>query len=850
MTVSLGELAVVLTANNAKFNADVKQSAGLLGDFEAVAKKAAVAAGAIFVAGAAVSSKFIEAASDAAEQMNVLNIAFGDNTQSVVEWSQTTSQAIGRSATDLKDYAGQIGALVSPTLGVNDATRDMSTNLAQLAVDLGSVFNAAETDVLLALKAGLIGSTEPMQRFGVNMNVAALQAFALEKGITANVTKMSEAEKIALRYAFVMEKTAAFQGDAARTALGWANMTKRVEGQVTDLVAEIGAGLLPHAEKLIVAVSNIVGWFQQLSPETKAYIGLAVGAATAVAGLVAVVAGLGLAIPAMVTGLVAAATAMAPVILFAGVLALKIGVLITAVALLRKAWVDDLGGMRTVTVNFAKGVVGAWEVMTSSIARAWQGVSKFIVDTFDSVVESVSKLFDLFSDDAIRAIEIVNPAAALAIRGLKGLGTAAKTLVPDFEGMGSALVEVGSGISDAFDNASQEAGYAFEGLKGAATETASFVVDAFSELGADIADAIGFDTVQDLFQLDVGAAPFAAAGVPQIAAQGGAGKGKGKATTAAAGDTITTQVQALEQSLIDTGSSLVNSFGKMGDLIATTVEAGMKGGPYAAAAAALTKIATSTQAFAGLVSDLDKIFGMLVKMLEPLLEVVRVGLTPILEILRIALGGLTVAITAISIALGWVVNAMIDTAASFLEIVAGLADIFGAGGDVREFADDLRRSRVDIDSMVDGLEFAARGATDLGNSAFLAGDEIRDAFGITADAIGGIGSSLAEKLGELVESTDAQSIASGDAASSLNELNDAIANVPTGFKVAAARFEAVDVGDAGLTDASVGGSTFVIQANDARDVWDKIKEINREEQVFDGLSPADSRPNAVDRRGS
>nr|NIS41905.1 hypothetical protein [Desulfuromonadales bacterium] len=71
------------------------------------------------------------------------------------DWANETSKRIGRSATDLKDYAGQIGALVSPTLGVTKSTANMSKNLAQLAVDLGSVFNAVETDVLLALKSGL-----------------------------------------------------------------------------------------------------------------------------------------------------------------------------------------------------------------------------------------------------------------------------------------------------------------------------------------------------------------------------------------------------------------------------------------------------------------------------------------------------------------------------------------------------------------------------------------------------------------------------------------------------------------------------------------------------------------------
>jgi hypothetical protein len=850
MAITLGELAVLLTANNAKFNADVKESESLLGSLDATAKKAALAAGAVFVAGAAVSGKLIDAASDAAEQMNVLNIAFGENTQSVVEWSQITSQAIGRSATDLKDYAGQIGALVSPTLGVNRATTDMSTNLAQLAIDLGSVFNAAETDTLMALKAGLIGSTEPMQRFGVNMNVAALQAFALEKGIEGSFTKMSEAEKIALRYAFVMEKTAAFQGDAARTALGWANMTKRVEGQLTDLTAQIGAGLLPHAEKLVTAVANIIGWFQQLSPATLEYIGLAIGATTAIAGVVTVVATLGIALPVLASGFVAAATAMAPVAIFAGVLALKLAVLVTAVALVRKAWVDDLGGMRSVTISFAKSVVGAWDAMTGAMVAAWRGASKFVVDTFNSVVSGVGRLFDTFSDTALRALDVINPAAAMTIRGLKGMGSAAKLLVPDFEGIGDAAADVGDAISDAFSGAAQEAGFAFEGLKGAASETADFVLDAFSELGGDLAGVLGLEGLASLFELPTGDAAFAAVGLPTVAAQG-KGKGKGSAATA-----VATAGAELEQSLMDTGQGLINSLGNIGDLINTTVQAGQAGGPYAAAAAALASLATKTMAFGEIVGDLDGIFNLLVGVVEPVISVVRSALQPLFDVLRTALRGLAVVVGGLSIAVGWVVNAIIDFAAGVLDVIAGIADLVGGGGEVRRFARQLRSNRVDLGELQEGMRAATEGADELAGAFSDGATGIMDAAQLAIQAwlgSSGVGRFFAEadRLATGVVDSQESLIEQTDATSeSIRELNESISNVPTGFRVAAARFSAIDVGGEGLSDTSVGGNNVTIIANDAREVYDRMREFDREGLVIGGQSPTLTTPNAVDRRGS
>jgi hypothetical protein len=201
--------------------------------------------------------RILDAASDVEETMNVVTTAFEDQTASVLQWAKESGEAAGRSEFAMREYAATVGAVVGPTLGSAEATAQLSTDMAQLAVDLGSFFNTTDDDALQALRAGLIGQAEPLLRFGVAMNVAALDAFALQQGIGKTTKQMSQAEKIQLRYAFIMDQTVKAQGDAEKTAAGFANQAKRLMGNLRDIAVAIGQELLPGAADTLATLNDI-----------------------------------------------------------------------------------------------------------------------------------------------------------------------------------------------------------------------------------------------------------------------------------------------------------------------------------------------------------------------------------------------------------------------------------------------------------------------------------------------------------------------------------------------------------------------------------------------------------------
>lgn len=239
------ELRTQVTRDIAKTGDDASRS--LKQSFAGAAKGAAASFGAAF---AAVKLKdfiggAIQAASDLSESANKVGVVFGDSAGKVKAFAETAADSIGQSKQQALEATGTFGNLfVSMGLGENAAT-DMSIGLVKLAADLGSFNNVDATTALDALRSGLVGETEPLRRFGVNLNEATLKQKALELGLRATGATLDPAVKAQAAYALILEQTTTAQGDFARTSDGLANQQKTLNAQWTNAKAELGEGLLP-----------------------------------------------------------------------------------------------------------------------------------------------------------------------------------------------------------------------------------------------------------------------------------------------------------------------------------------------------------------------------------------------------------------------------------------------------------------------------------------------------------------------------------------------------------------------------------------------------------------------------
>jgi len=224
----------------------------------------------------------IKMASDFEESANKVEVAFGGASNIVKDFAKTTLTSFGIAEGSALDMAALFGDMAT-SMGISQgAAANMSTQLVGLAGDLASFKNIRLDVAETALKSIFTGETESLKNLGIVMTQANLEAFALEQGMTKNLKAMSEAEKVQLRYNYVLSKTVNAQGDFERTGGGAANQMRIFQESLKQLGQEFGENILPLFTGVITKVNKAVQAFGNLSERTQNII---IGVAALVAGI-------------------------------------------------------------------------------------------------------------------------------------------------------------------------------------------------------------------------------------------------------------------------------------------------------------------------------------------------------------------------------------------------------------------------------------------------------------------------------------------------------------------------------------------------------------------------------------
>ncbi|CAK7084140.1 hypothetical protein [Tissierella sp.] len=214
---------------------------------------------------------------DFEQSLGKMEVVFEHNSRAIETWAQNSLRDFGLAKSTAIEMAGDFGALFKG-MGINiQKTEEWSKTLTERTMDLSNFYDTTVEETTNALNAIVTGQTEPLRRFGINMTQATLQEYAYSKGIRKKIADMTEAEKVQLRYNFVIERTNIAVGTTAResdTATGQLNRFK--EG-----VKELGLGFSEHILPIFVPViegtNNMIEKFAKLSDGTKKFIVVAGG---------------------------------------------------------------------------------------------------------------------------------------------------------------------------------------------------------------------------------------------------------------------------------------------------------------------------------------------------------------------------------------------------------------------------------------------------------------------------------------------------------------------------------------------------------------------------------------------
>lgn len=225
----------------------------------------------------------VKGASDLTETIGKSEVVFESQADKVFAWSENAIENMGLAEASALDFASTFGDMgKGMDVPIAKAT-EMSMNLTQLSADLASFKNTSAERAAEALTGVYTGETEALKSLGIVMTQANLQAFALSQGITTQVSAMSQAEQVMLRYQYVMAKTADAQGDFVRTGGNLANQGRALVQTLKQAGNAFGVILTPAVTEVVSMLREGVQTIIELDEGTKTAL-LSIGGVAAATG--------------------------------------------------------------------------------------------------------------------------------------------------------------------------------------------------------------------------------------------------------------------------------------------------------------------------------------------------------------------------------------------------------------------------------------------------------------------------------------------------------------------------------------------------------------------------------------
>lgn len=220
----------------------------------------------------AASAAAFKLGGDYEQAMGKMEQVFKDNSKEIEEWAKGAMDNFGLSRLSATEMVADFGAMFD-TFGFNmQETTKMSQEMTERVRDIGAFYNTTTQETADALNAIFTGQVQPLRKFGVVLTQTALQEYALAKGINKKMADMSEAEKVQLRYNFVMEKTSIAVGQFKREHDNASTQLESFKELMKEIGTTFGETIIPIFGPLLEKVNNALKYIAGLDAGTRKFI--------------------------------------------------------------------------------------------------------------------------------------------------------------------------------------------------------------------------------------------------------------------------------------------------------------------------------------------------------------------------------------------------------------------------------------------------------------------------------------------------------------------------------------------------------------------------------------------------
>lgn len=381
----------------------------------------------------------VKLASDAEEASNKVDVVFGSMADSVKNFANDALTSYGMASSTAMTMAGTFGAMASAMNLPQQESAKMAKALTGLAGDMASFYNVSQEVAATSLQGIFTGETEALKKFGIVMTQTNLEEFANKQGKA--YSRMSEGEKVMLRYQYVMEATSDAQGDFARTSDGTANSLRVFSESLKELGASFGQALLPVITPIVQKLASLFQALSQMPEPIKKVVAVLLMIVAAVGPLILIVGTLMSSIGSIITTAPTIANAISSIIPVVLELAASFGSLIAAAA----PWI----ALALLVAAAAYAVYSNWD----SIKEAAKTLAEEIKYAYDDIITNNQDLINGFRDFGQ---SLINNIKNLPQKIADTLKRAAQSIKDAFKQMIDNAKQSGRDFIDGFANGVKE----------------------------------------------------------------------------------------------------------------------------------------------------------------------------------------------------------------------------------------------------------------------------------------------------------------------------------------------------------------------------------------------------------
>lgn len=387
-------LSVKVVSDTKNAQKGLEETASAVEKFEKglnrVTPAATVAMGGIVLLGKSAT----DAASALEQSTGAVSSVFGQHAEKIYAYAEKSADSVGLAKSQYQDLATIVGAQLK-NMGVPmDEVTDKTSLLIGVGSDLAATFGGETSEAVSAISSLLRGERDPIERYGVSIKAADIQARLAAQGLDKLEGAARQQAETQATLTLLMEQTKDAQGAFAREAETAAGAQQRANAAWENAKAQLGEHLLPVVTLFTQKLTEAANWISENDTLTLTIIGTIGVFATGILALNAALK----AYQAIQVAVKVATTLWrgAQIALNFALSANPIGIVVTAIGALAAGVYYAYNNSET----FRNGVNRMWEAIKAG--ASWvAGILQPVVDAFWSLVNAVQTAYnwvkDLFS---------------------------------------------------------------------------------------------------------------------------------------------------------------------------------------------------------------------------------------------------------------------------------------------------------------------------------------------------------------------------------------------------------------------------------------------------------------------